>query len=53
MPGGTLLIKKEEGGCSEIKATEVEEAGKTREGLLLVLGVEKKATRLLSVPIST
>ena len=31
---------------------EVQEAGKTKEGPLLVLGVEKKATGLLSVPIS-
>ena len=31
----------------------MEEAGKTREGLSPVLGVEKKATGLLSFPIST
>lgn len=30
----------------------MEEDGKTKEGPLLILGVEKKATRLLSVPIS-
>lgn len=53
MLGRILRIKKEEGGFIEVEATEVEEAGKTREGLLLSLGAKKKATGLLSVPIST
>lgn len=53
MLGRILQIKKEEGGFSKVEATEVEEARKTREGLLHVLGAKKKATRLLSVPIST
>ena len=53
MLGRILQIKKEEGGFSEVEAIEVEEDGKTKEGLLLVLGAEKKATGLLSVLIST
>ena len=53
MLGKILQIKKEEGDFSEVEATEVEEAGKTREGLSPVLDAEKKAIGLLNVPIST
>ena len=51
--GKILQIKKEKGGFSKVDATEAEEVGKTREEISPILGVEKKAIGLLSVPIST
>ena len=50
---GKIIQIKKEGCFSEVKATKVDEDGKTKEGLLVVLGVENKVTGLLNVLIST
>ena len=50
--GKILQIKKEEGIFKEDETMEVEEAVKVRDGLLLVLGAEKKDKGLLNAQIT-